>query len=76
MSVDVHSVYSSFRLIPHSKLFPALHRKLPTKGPTVTASSGNVGAVALEGGGWRWAGQLWRSEAATSIMLNHLCQAL
>lgn len=37
---------------PHVKSFPALHRKLPAEGPTVTASagtSGNVGAVAWGG---------------------------
>lgn len=62
---------------PHVKLFPALHRKLPSKGPTVTASagtSGNAGAVSMgrrvgggcklcEGGGFRAAGQLWRSQS-------------
>lgn len=56
---------------PHFKLFPALHRKYPTKGPTVTASagtSGNVGAVAWGGGCmkvgvFRAAGQLWKSQS-------------
>lgn len=37
---------------PHVKSFPALHRKLPAQGPTVTAyagTSGNVGVVAWGG---------------------------
>lgn len=76
---------------PHVKLFPALHRKLPTKGPTVMASaraSGNVGAVAWRGwererggrlsggGGCKAAGQLWRVKAPTSTAHKHFPQAV
>lgn len=88
LSADEHQVLFFVLSNPHIKLFPALHRKLPTKGPITTASagvSGNVGVVALDDGwgvvgvrlrGCETVGQLWRCKATTSILLKHLPQAV